>query len=151
MLMSPLLTNPFFQNEFPQTKQADAAMRKITLVDILINAGANISDADINGRTPLHRAVRYENNTTVVEALILREANVSCVDINGRTPLHRAVRYGNMRMVETLIDLGAGLLAIDRAGQSPLECAKHYGHDGITKLLTKRSATAPMPVSSNRK
>jgi ankyrin repeat protein len=62
---------------------------------LLLDAGANIEQADANGITPLLAAIG-NNHPSVARLLIERGANVNAVDWYGRTPLWTAVEVRNM-------------------------------------------------------
>lgn len=77
------------------------------IVKILINAGAYVNVKDYSGQTPLHRAVRYENNIEITKLLIDADADVNAKDYHQKTPLHQAVIYRNRKTIELLIAHGA--------------------------------------------
>lgn len=57
----------------------------------LVEQGVDVQEADKNGVTPLHRAVRFRSPQAVADLLALG-ADVNAVDKrSGSTPLHRAV------------------------------------------------------------
>jgi ankyrin len=62
---------------------------------LLLDAGANIEQADANGITPLLAAVA-NNHPDLARLLVDRGANVNAVDWYGRTPLWTAVEARNM-------------------------------------------------------
>lgn len=80
-----------------------------SIVETLLNAGADIHKADENIRPPLYAAIdgAMGNNRSEVEAedtirlLISREANV-----DGIKPLLYAARRGSLRVVKILLELG---------------------------------------------
>jgi len=62
---------------------------------ILLEAGANVNQADVNGITPLIIAIT-NNHPDVARFLIDRGADIKAVDWYGRTPLWAAVETRNM-------------------------------------------------------
>ena len=56
---------------------------------LLISHGANINGKDINGKTPLHRAVIYERNW-IIALLLSNGANINEKDNGGKTALQYA-------------------------------------------------------------
>ena len=62
---------------------------------LLLDAGANIEQADGNGITPLLAAIG-NNHPDVARMLVDRGANINVVDWYGRTPLWTAVEARNM-------------------------------------------------------
>jgi ankyrin len=100
---------------------------------LLLDAGANIEQADANGITPLLTAIA-NNHPDVARLLIERGANVNAVDWYGRTPLWTAVEVRNMDfdnntfvndvdraplldLIKVLLDKGAAVNA--RTKESP--------------------------------
>jgi ankyrin repeat protein len=71
------------RNPDPDRQRAD--------IERLLKAGADIQEADKNGVTPLHHAVRFRN-PVAVETLLVNGAavNQACCR-SGSTALHRAV------------------------------------------------------------
>ncbi|XP_021909583.1 potassium channel SKOR-like isoform X2 [Carica papaya] len=80
----------------------------------LIEAGADPSKRDYDGRSPLHIAASrgYEK---ITEFLIEQGLDVNIADKFGNTPLLEAIRNGNDQVVDLLVRGGASL-KIDDAG-----------------------------------
>jgi len=77
-------------------------MNKISLMQILINLGANINIIDNNEQTPMHYAV-MSNSLETVKFLIKKKADINMQDNTGNTPLHLAVINNCFDIVESLI------------------------------------------------
>ena len=60
------------------------------VVNLLINAGADVNAVDGNGSTPLHATAKFNENPEVLTVLIRAEADVNAKDEIGQTPLDRA-------------------------------------------------------------
>ena len=58
----------------------------IDLVDMLITAGANINQTDVNGRSALFYAAAFNSNT-ILAKLLTADADVNIKDIYGKTYL----------------------------------------------------------------
>src|SRR4051794_1236106 len=65
------------------------------IVDLLLDASANVNFADLGGFTPLKQAVG-ESHLDTVEHLLLRGADIDhhCATDGGCTVLHTAAAYG---------------------------------------------------------
>jgi ankyrin repeat protein len=113
-----------------------------TIVERLIENGAEVDAPDQFGRRPLHRAVPYVD---VVELLIAAGADVNTPDMFGRTPLHWALQYPDT--VALLIAEGADITAEDFLGDTPLERTLRYGTRSrnmvVINLLLDAGAGAP--------
>ena len=119
-------------------------------VEKLLSAGANLEEADPNGRTPLRLAV-MGNDLPLVKALIDAKASLDTQDFTGETPLMSAVRHGNVKLVTLLLEKGADSnLAtkgkLDKGGDTtPLHVAARYGKTDVAKLLIDRDAKVDKP------
>ncbi|EHA8589599.1 hypothetical protein COCNU_scaffold011279G000020 [Cocos nucifera] len=80
----------------------------------LINAGADPSKTDYDGRTALHMA-SCKGYEEIVKFLIQRGANVNSIDKFGNSPLLDAVKAGNGRIAAILVENGA-ILNLEDAG-----------------------------------
>lgn len=91
-------------------------------VEDLLDNGANINVATIDGVTGLHQAV-IDDNFEIVRFLIEHKADINAQDNEGWTPLHAAVCCGSLPIAKYLCEKGADLtltnsdkeLAIDLA------------------------------------
>lgn len=112
----------------------------------LLRAGADIHEADKNGVTALHHAVRFRSPTAVA-TLLEHRANVNQVcKRSGGTPLHRAVtstgapgtagRLSEARqIIELLLKFGADSTIKNKLGKMPAD----YATDPqIVGLLAKK-------------
>ena len=106
---------------------------RLASATMLLDAGANIEQADANGITPLLAAIG-NNHPDVARMLVDRGANINVVDWYGRTPLWTAVEARNMDfdnntfmnnvdraplldLIKVLLDKGAAVNA--RTKESP--------------------------------
>jgi ankyrin repeat protein len=99
------------------------------LVELLLESGASVADADPNGETPLHRIadmrqVPQEPAARMATLLLDRGADPNARNWDDVTPLHQAVRARNLAVVEVLLAHGADPNARDRLrGSTPLRRA----------------------------
>ena len=111
----------------------------LEILRLLIGKGADVSAADTEGRTPLHRAL-LEGFEGVAQLLIDKGADVSAADNMGWTPLHWASREGFEEVARLLIDKGADVSAADNEGRTPLHWALLEGFEGVAQLLIDMGA-----------
>jgi ankyrin repeat protein len=74
----------------------------LRLMRALLQAGYNLNQTDMNGRTPLHSACRTDDKE-IVSILINANAKLSCKDHTGNTPLQIALHAKSKIVVDTLL------------------------------------------------
>lgn len=101
-----------------------AARSNNSILQLLIERGANVHATSIKGETPLHIAVSYGffDNTKL---LLEKGSKIDCVDQEGNTPLHCAGVYHELDIFKMLIDKGASIHVKNKLGQTPLDLVKH--------------------------
>ena len=82
----------------------------------LIGEGADVSEADAEGESPLKLAV-WEGHLDVIHLLCFHGADVNQEDRNGDTPLYKAVAQGNLGVVQLFCEKGADVNRIDKEGR----------------------------------
>ena len=82
-------------------------------VNALLETGADVSNTDRFGRTPLHIAA-MEVHCEIVIALLNADAEVDAFEYVGATSLYRAVVKGHADIVSTLLKAGANVDAGDK-------------------------------------
>ena len=106
-----------------------------SIVNILLDAGADKEVKDEYGRTPLDVAA-WEGHTDIVKLLLDAGADKEVKDRDGRTPLHFAAMHkGHTDIVKLLVDAGADLEVKDDRGWTPLRYAAMRGLHDIYNLL----------------
>ncbi|XP_038989894.1 LOW QUALITY PROTEIN: potassium channel KOR2-like [Phoenix dactylifera] len=99
----------------------------------LINAGADPSKTDYDGRTALHMA-SCKGYEEIVKFLIQRGANVNCIDKFGNSPLLEAVKAGHDRIAAILVENGA-ILNLEDAGSYLCKVVTDSKIDILRRLL----------------
>ena len=105
----------------------------------MIQAGADVNEAQLDGTRPIHWAV-YRVDYDLVDALIARKARVDVANEFGHTPLAEAVKQGDARMVKTLLSAGSGTEGANEDGQTALMVAIKNGDLPIFQMLIDAGA-----------
>jgi len=115
-------------------------MGRIQVVEALIVAGANVSDAqDQDGLSLLHWAA-IGGHADVCQLLISAGMDVNSQDLAGRTALHYAAYGGYVNSMLVLLENKACFNSQDREGITSLHWACSKGHMDAVKLLVQYSA-----------
>ena len=113
------------------------------MVKCLIEHGADVTDKDFNGNTPLHCAVN-NRQYHVIRALIGDfecDPNIGCK--HGMTPLHMACRNGDLESVRILIHYGAHVIITDDNNATPLVLAVSNNHTRIVSAMVREFGCDP--------
>lgn len=100
----------------------------------LINKGADVNTATLEGATPLIFAVTG-NKREAVRELLTHEPELDYMTNNNETPLLIAVKSGFFEIAELLIRAGADINVKDKYGATPLHYASVYGLTDMADLL----------------
>ncbi|KAJ4355542.1 uncharacterized protein N0V89_003559 [Didymosphaeria variabile] len=92
----------------------------VELVEILIEAGANVSDEDDLSQQPLRELCVFNGSSEAAELLIKAGADVLDEDLSRQTALHIAAENGHVDIVRLLIEKRAKIDAMDDRGCTPL-------------------------------
>lgn len=111
----------------------------VTVVKSLLELGANTSERDDLGSTPLLRA-SYNGNLEIAQLLIDSGADLEDKDEFGNTPLFWATLNSHFEICKMLLDNGANVNARSESGGTALHLAAFYGDLSIAKLLVERGA-----------
>ena len=107
--------------------QLAAEAGHLDLVNILINAGADLDHCDrLKGYTALHYAAMH-NFPKILSFLLSRGADLHLQDNDGNFPLHLCVANGCFETVEILVNHSADVNCMNRAWQTPLHLAAFAG------------------------
>lgn len=111
----------------------------IDAVKLLINAGADVNKANIDGQTPLY-IVSRDGHYDIAKLLIDAGADVHNADQDGTTPLCVALAMEYPTIVQLLIDSGADVNQANVDGDTPLHFASKGNDIEGVKLLIKAGA-----------
>ena len=110
-----------------------------TEVRRLLEAGASVDVAEVDGTTPLHWAVEYDA-LPIVEVLLEYGADVTATNRYGVTPLAPACANGNATILERLLDAGADPNTRLQGGETPLMTAARTGNPDAVRVLLAHGA-----------
>ena len=120
---------------------------KVPIIELLLNAGADIDARDTSGDTPLHEACQGSKDPQVFRALLQAGADPNARDNDGSTPLHELAEYHDIPeatqaglVVQILIDAGADVKARQSRGYTPLHFAADSVELPIIEALLKAGA-----------
>ncbi|BET37353.1 ankyrin repeat domain-containing protein [Wolbachia pipientis] len=106
-------------------------------VRLLVEKGANVNAADIEGHTALHLAVT-EKRLEIVRELIKSGADVNAEEYGNKCiPLHLACMVGEKEIVEELVKAGGEIEQEDKFGMTAMDYAKSSKE--ITEILKKET------------
>ena len=110
------------------------------VVEVLIDAGADIEAKDENGRSPLHRASE-KGAIAIVQLLIKAGAGVRVTDNNGATCLILAAYCGRIETVRYLVRLPeVDMNQRGSKGRTALHMAVHHIHADVVEVLIDAGA-----------
>jgi ankyrin repeat protein len=119
---------------------ADAAERRDRAeVRTLLQAGADVNAAQVDGTTALHWAADHDDAETVT-LLVRARANVNAVNRYGVPPLALASTNGSAAIVTLLLDAGADANATMKGGETALMLAARSGNAETVRALLVRGA-----------
>jgi uncharacterized protein len=119
---------------------ADAAERRDAGgVRTLLQSGADVNAAQVDGTTALHWAVDHDDAETVT-LLVRARANVNAVNRYGVPPLALASTNGSASIVTLLLEAGADANATMKGGETVLMLAARSGNAEAVKALLVRGA-----------
>jgi ankyrin repeat protein len=110
-----------------------------SIVEFLLEKGANVEVANIFNETVLHRAITTGQDD-IIDLLIKYHADVNSKGYKGQTPLLHACIQKNTKIALLLLENGAKLGASDDQGNSELSHATRNGSLSLTKLLVEKGA-----------
>jgi ankyrin repeat protein len=114
--------------------------RKLEVVKLLVEKGADVNAEDSNKIVPLH-SLASRNNAAAIAVLLDNGADVDARDYGNNTALHYAAMSNAADAVVILLKAGAGLENIEDYGRTPLVLgARERGGPKTIKLLIEAGA-----------
>ncbi|XP_048249327.1 poly [ADP-ribose] polymerase tankyrase-1-like isoform X1 [Haliotis rufescens] len=110
-----------------------AGYNRVSVVEYLLQQGADVHAKDKGGLVPLHNACSY-GHFEVTELLIKHGACVNVADLWKFTPLHEAASKGKFEICKLLLKHGADPNKKNRDGHTPLDLVKE-GDQDVADLL----------------
>ena len=120
-----------------------------TIVEFLIDQGADIHAGDNEGSNALHNA-SARGNLEIMRILIDKNADINAGDNNGMTALHFASSRGHLSCGELLVQNGADVNALENNGRTPLFFTAGSGNIDFCRLLIENGAKADVYNRFNR-
>ncbi len=123
--------------------------KKVLLVSLLINGGADINMQDETGNTPLLTAIANES-PILVNVLISAGADINQADRFGYTPLMSACLRGSQEVFKALLNAGADIsIRNPVSNRTVYEIAQNDNLEAIS-LIEERIAKVEMEESEKR-
>lgn len=134
----------FIHEHYKTPLTAASEMGHVSIVELLINAGANVNLND-GYETPLTAACG-NGHLNVVEELIKAGSNANLSD-GDKTPLTSACGQGKFSVVKELVKYGSDVNQSDREN-TPLTAACKGGHANVVEELIKANADVNLSGSN---
>ncbi|KAJ8007007.1 hypothetical protein DPEC_G00113100 [Dallia pectoralis] len=113
----------------------------------MIDRGADINYANVDGLTALHQAC-IDDNVDMVTFLVEHGAAINQPDNEGWIPLHAAASCGYMDIAEYLIGQGASVGVVNSEGETPLDIAEE---EAMEELLQNEINRQGVDIEAARK
>ncbi|XP_041110222.1 protein phosphatase 1 regulatory subunit 12A-like isoform X2 [Polyodon spathula] len=113
----------------------------------LLDRGADINYANVDGLTALHQAC-IDDNIEMVTFLVENGASINQPDNEGWIPLHAAASCGYLDIAEYLIRQGADVGVVNSEGETPLDIAEE---EAMEELLQNEVNRQGVDIEAVRK
>lgn len=110
------------------------------LVQLLVNAGANLKLTNYSQETALHIATRKADRQ-LMQILLKAGANANARSASRQTPLLIAIEHKNVGLIHTLLPYKPNINLADSFGTTPLHRAVLVQNLPIVRLLLAKGAT----------
>jgi len=111
----------------------------LSIVKLLLQAGAQVQFVDDNGWNALHISALY-NHHQLIKELVAVGINLEAPNSEGATPLLIAAREGHFESLTVLIQVGSKINQRDKLGQTALIKAALYNRPIIVRELLRLKA-----------
>lgn len=106
-----------------------------SIVQLLINAGADVDEPSGNLCTPLTTALLLDRPVDATR-LLFANADPNGAELGGRLPLHIAIARNQTQCVRVLLDHGADVKAKGTEGRDGLDYSRSFGGGRKTEIQT---------------
>ncbi|XP_058628573.1 protein phosphatase 1 regulatory subunit 12A isoform X3 [Onychostoma macrolepis] len=113
----------------------------------MLDRGADINYANVDGLTALHQAC-IDDNVDMVTFLVEHGACINQPDNEGWIPLHAAASCGYLDIAEYLITQGANVGVVNSEGETPLDIAEE---EAMEELLQNEINRQGVDIEAARK
>ncbi|XP_067346963.1 protein phosphatase 1 regulatory subunit 12A isoform X5 [Channa argus] len=113
----------------------------------MLDRGADINYANVDGLTALHQAC-IDDNVDMVTFLVEHGACINQPDNEGWIPLHAAASCGYLDIAEYLINQGASVGVVNSEGETPLDIAEE---EAMEELLQNEINRQGVDIEAARK
>ncbi|XP_061523628.1 protein phosphatase 1 regulatory subunit 12A isoform X2 [Phycodurus eques] len=113
----------------------------------MLDRGADINYANVDGLTALHQAC-IDDNPDMVTFLVAHGASINQPDNEGWIPLHAAASCGYLGIAEYLIGHGASVGVVNSEGETPLDIAEE---EAMEELLQNEINRQGVDIEAARK
>lgn len=127
---------------------AACVKNKLSLVQMLCDAGASLQSVDLQGGTALHCAAFFDVADSA-RYLLQRGAYADPRDVKDFTPLQLAALNGSARAASVLADF-ADVRAYDPTGRTPLLIAMHMKQELTALALIEKNAAVEVPDAKGK-
>ena len=116
-----------------------AADNETELMNLLLNANANVNIPNDLGIAPMHFTC-YNGNEEMAQRFLDAGADVNLCSHTGESPLHAAIYGDNTKIAKMLLDAGADPNFVSTTYATPLHMACNIGNADIVLSLLKAKA-----------
>ncbi|XP_053270536.1 protein phosphatase 1 regulatory subunit 12A isoform X2 [Pleuronectes platessa] len=113
----------------------------------MLDRGADINYANVDGLTALHQAC-IDDNVDMVTFLVEHGASINQPDNEGWIPLHAAASCGYLDIAEYLISQGANVGVVNSEGETPMDIAEE---EAMEELLQNEINRQGLDIEAARK
>ncbi|KAL2813422.1 ankyrin repeat-containing domain protein [Aspergillus granulosus] len=109
---------------------------RISIVELLIERGANLHHKDVFDRGVLHSAA-VNCRAEILRILLAKDPtlDVNMRDAHGKTTLHDIARFGDLETVEVLLAHGADPTIKDNHGRTPMRVAREMNMPHVLDMF----------------